>query len=82
MLVSIKIIKLFINLICELIIPTSCKGYVSKPTNMRCAVCMSRRCKIHKNYWAKIRRSFYCKTDILIFDNFEGLDLIYYCENN
>jgi len=25
MLVSIKIIKLFINLICELIIPTSCK---------------------------------------------------------
>jgi len=40
MLVSIKIIKLFVNLICELIIPVLCKDCVLKSTNMRRALYM------------------------------------------
>jgi len=45
-LLSSQIIKLFINLICELIIPASCKGlFQLRPTNMQRAVRMSRRSK-------------------------------------
>jgi len=43
MLVSIKIIKLLVNLICKLIILASYKDCVSRPTNMRRAVRMSKR---------------------------------------
>jgi len=36
-------IKMRVNLICELIIPALCKDYVSRSTNMQCTVRMSRR---------------------------------------
>jgi len=48
MLVSIKTIKLFINLICESIV-SDVVHCVLSPTNCRRAVRMSRKCKkIHK----------------------------------
>jgi len=52
MLVSIKIIKLLINLIYELIILASCKGLCFK-TDRQIAACSSHEqenVKIHKNY--------------------------------
>jgi len=82
-LLASKIIKLFINLICEFS-PALCKGLCFNDR----WICGSSQeiVKIHKlQLGTKIRRSIYCKTfglsDIFVFINFNS-NLIYYsvCE--
>jgi len=52
-LLASKIIKLFINLICELIIPVSCKELCFKTDEYAARNCMSMRCRKFTNYnWA------------------------------